>query len=82
MIFFNFSFFQHVLQHQNEKVIEKTISLLPSQYVMSLVKELTLRLQGHAQSGLGMIKWLKSILMVHTSYLMSVSLRFFYFVLN
>lgn len=65
--------FQHVLQHKNEKVINKTVSLLPSQYVMSLVKELTQRLQGHAQSGLSMIKWLKAVLMIHTSFLMSVS---------
>lgn len=62
-----------MLQHKNEKVINKTVSLLPTQYIMSLIKELTQRLQGHAQSGLGMVKWLKAVLMIHTSYLMSVS---------
>lgn len=61
----------HVLQHKNDKVINKTVRLLPSQYIITLVKELNKRLQGHAQSGLGIIKWLKSVLMTHTSYLMS-----------
>lgn len=45
--------------------------MLPTNYVVQLIKELNKRLQGHAQSGLGLIKWLKSVLMIHTSYLMS-----------
>jgi U3 small nucleolar RNA-associated protein 5 len=45
--------------------------MLPTNYVVQLIKELNKRLQGHAQSGLGLIKWLKSALMIHTSYLMS-----------
>ncbi|RNA01364.1 WD repeat-containing 43-like [Brachionus plicatilis] len=61
----------HILQHKNDKVITKTVRMLPTNYVVQLIKELNKRLQGHAQSGLGLIKWLKSVLMIHTSYLMS-----------
>ncbi|CAF0715067.1 unnamed protein product [Brachionus calyciflorus] len=61
----------HILQHKNDKVIAKTVRMLPTNYVVQLIKELNKRLQGHAQSGLGLIKWLKSVLMIHTSYLMS-----------
>lgn len=45
--------------------------MLPTNYVVQLIKELNKRLKGHAQSGLGLIKWLKTVLMIHTSYLMS-----------
>jgi U3 small nucleolar RNA-associated protein 5 len=61
----------HVLQHKNEKVVSKTVRMLPTNYVIILVKELNKRLQGHAQSGMGLIKWLKCLLMSHTSFLMS-----------
>ena len=45
--------------------------MLPTNHVINLVRELNKRLQGHAQSGMGIIKWLKCVLMIHTSYLMS-----------
>jgi len=61
----------HVLQHKNEKLIAKTVRLLPHAQIVSLVRELNKRLQGHAQSGMSIIKWLKCVLMIHTSYLMS-----------
>lgn len=61
----------HVLQHKNEKVVAKTVRMLPSNHIISLVRELNKRLQGHAQSGIGIVKWLKCVLMIHTSYLMS-----------
>jgi hypothetical protein len=61
----------HVLQHKNEKVVAKTIRMLPTNYIVVLIKELNKRLQGHAQSGMGIIKWLKYVLMIHTSFLMS-----------
>jgi hypothetical protein len=41
---------KHVLQHKNEKLVSKTIRLLPTNHIISLVKELNKRLQGHAQS--------------------------------
>jgi U3 small nucleolar RNA-associated protein 5 len=45
--------------------------MLPTNHIINLVRELNKRLQGHAQSGLSIIKWLKCVLMIHTSYLMS-----------
>lgn len=59
------------MQHKNDKVIAKTVRILPTNYIIQLIKELNKRLQGHAQSGLGLIKWLKSVLIIHTSYLVS-----------
>lgn len=61
----------HVLQHKNEKVVAKTVRMLPSNHIISLVRELNKRLQGHAQGGIGIVKWLKCVLMIHTSFLMS-----------
>ncbi len=62
-----------MLQHKNEKVVTKTVRMLPSTHIITLVRELNQRLQGHAQSGIGIVRWLKAVLMIHTSYLMSVS---------
>jgi hypothetical protein len=45
----------HVLQHKNEKVVCKTVRLLPNNYIIILLKELSKRLQGHAQRCLSLI---------------------------
>lgn len=74
-------FLKHILQNRNDKVIAKTVRLLPTNYIINLFRELSKRLQGHAQAGLGIIKWLKALLMTHTSYLMSVSLTTLFFYL-
>jgi hypothetical protein len=73
LIFIFVLFTKHILQNRNDKVIAKTVRLLPTNYIIILFRELSKRIQGHAQAGLGIIKWLKALLTTHTSFLMSVS---------
>ncbi|KAK3599161.1 hypothetical protein CHS0354_040999 [Potamilus streckersoni] len=61
----------HVLQHTDEKMIRNTVRRLPVQAIIPLTKELSNRMQGHAQVGHTQVKWLKMVLTVHTSYLMT-----------
>ncbi|XP_015830925.3 WD repeat-containing protein 43 [Nothobranchius furzeri] len=61
-----------VLQTRQETVIKKTVSRLPLPAVLPLVEELTKRLQGHPLTALPMVRWLKAVLMHHTSYLASL----------
>uniref|UniRef100_A0A3P9H9M1 WD repeat domain 43 n=1 Tax=Oryzias latipes TaxID=8090 RepID=A0A3P9H9M1_ORYLA len=61
-----------VLQTRKEMVIKKTVARLPLSAVLPLVKELTNRLQGHPFAGILMVRWLKAVLMHHTSYLASL----------
>lgn len=61
-----------VLQTRNEVVIKKTVARLPLPTVLPLVNELTKRLQGHPYSAILMVRWLKAVLMHHTSYLSSL----------
>ncbi|XP_064622092.1 WD repeat-containing protein 43-like [Lineus longissimus] len=61
----------NVLQTNNEKIIKNTVRRLPVPVVIPLVKELSRRMHGHAQVGHVLIKWVKMVLTIHTSYLMT-----------
>ncbi|XP_068607967.1 WD repeat-containing protein 43 [Brachionichthys hirsutus] len=61
-----------VLQTCKETVIKKTVARLPLPAVLPLVEELTKRLQGHPFIASLMVRWLKAVLMHHTSYLASL----------
>ncbi|KAJ7340982.1 hypothetical protein JRQ81_004298 [Phrynocephalus forsythii] len=58
-----------VLQTKKEAVIKKTVSRMPVHAVIPLLHELTKRLQGHPYSASQMVRWLKSVLIIHASYL-------------
>merc|ERR1712012_414050 len=59
-----------VLQQTNEKIILNTVRRLPLSVVKPLVEELSTRMHGHAQSGHTLIRWMRTVLTVHTSHLM------------
>ncbi|XP_068195566.1 WD repeat-containing protein 43 [Antennarius striatus] len=61
-----------VLQTRKETVIKKTVARLPLPAVLPLLEELTKRLQGHPFNAVLMVRWLKAVLMHHTSYLASL----------
>ncbi|XP_028252106.1 WD repeat-containing protein 43 [Parambassis ranga] len=61
-----------VFQTRKEMVIKKTVARLPLPAVLPLVEELTKRLQGHPFMAVLMVRWLKAVLMHHTSYLASL----------
>ncbi|KAM6917620.1 WD repeat-containing protein 43 [Lycodopsis pacificus] len=61
-----------VFQTRKEMVIKKTVARLPLSAVLPLVEELTKRLQGHPFTAVLMVRWLKAVLMHHTSYLASL----------
>ncbi|XP_077477306.1 WD repeat-containing protein 43 isoform X2 [Stigmatopora argus] len=61
-----------VFQTRKDMVIKKTVSRLPLPAVLPLVEEITKRLQGHPFTAVLMVRWLKAVLMHHTSYLSSL----------
>ncbi|XP_038584751.1 WD repeat-containing protein 43 [Micropterus salmoides] len=61
-----------VFQTRKEVVIKKTVARLPLPAVLPLVEEITKRLQGHPFMAVLMVRWLKAVLIQHTSYLASL----------
>ncbi|KAM9708330.1 LOW QUALITY PROTEIN: WD repeat-containing protein 43 [Menidia menidia] len=61
-----------VLQTSKETVIRKTVARLPLPSVLPLLEVLTTRLQGHPHMAVLMVRWLKAVLLHHTSYLASL----------
>ncbi|XP_031613140.1 WD repeat-containing protein 43 [Oreochromis aureus] len=66
------SILNKVFQTRKDMVIKKTVARLPLSAVLPLVEELTKRLQGHPFTAALMVRWLKAVLMHHTSYLASL----------
>ncbi|KAM7404017.1 hypothetical protein PAMA_004436 [Pampus argenteus] len=66
------SILNKVFQTRKEMVIKKTVARLPLPAVLPLVQEITKRLQGHPFTAVLMVRWLKAVLMHHTSYLASL----------
>ncbi|KAM9842007.1 WD repeat-containing protein 43 [Aulostomus maculatus] len=66
------SLLNKVFQTRKEMVIKKTVARLPLPAVLPLVEEITRRLQGHPFTAFLMVRWLKAVLMHHTSYLASL----------
>ncbi|KAM7376632.1 hypothetical protein PAMP_006355 [Pampus punctatissimus] len=66
------SILNKVFQTRKEMVIKKTVARLPLPAVLPLVQEITKRLQGHPFMAVLMVRWLKAVLMHHTSYLSSL----------
>lgn len=58
-----------VFQTKNDSLIKKTVARMPVYSVLPLVHELTKRLQGHPSSAILMVRWMKSVLVNHASYL-------------
>lgn len=58
-----------VFQTKNEAVIKKTVARIPVYSVIPLVHELTKRLQGHPNSAILIVRWIKAVLVHHASYL-------------
>ncbi|KAL6105134.1 wdr43 [Pungitius sinensis] len=61
-----------VFQTRKEMVIKKTVARLPLSAILPLVEVITKRLQGHPISATLMVRWLRAVLMHHTSYLASL----------
>ncbi|CAL8299007.1 unnamed protein product [Boreogadus saida] len=61
-----------VFQNKKEMQIKKTVARLPLPAVLPLVNQITKRLQGHPLAALLMVRWLKAVLVQHTSYLSSL----------
>ncbi|KAG5857946.1 hypothetical protein ANANG_G00024790 [Anguilla anguilla] len=58
-----------VFQTRKEVLIKKTVARLPLPAVLPLVEELTRRIQGHPYTAILLVRWLKAVLLQHTSYL-------------
>ncbi|KAM9315642.1 WD repeat-containing protein 43 [Gastrophryne carolinensis] len=58
-----------VFQTKNDSLIKKTVARIPVYSVIPLLHELTKRLQGHPNSAILMVRWMKAVLVNHASYL-------------
>ncbi|XP_019498138.1 PREDICTED: WD repeat-containing protein 43 isoform X2 [Hipposideros armiger] len=65
----DFEMLNKVLQTRNLNLIKRTVLRIPLHAVIPLLQELTKRLQGHPNSAVLMVQWLKCVLTVHASYL-------------
>ncbi|XP_055483198.1 WD repeat-containing protein 43 [Psammomys obesus] len=65
----DFEMLNKVLQTRNVNLIKKTVLKMPLHAVIPLLQELTKRLQGHPNSAVLMVQWLKCVLTIHASYL-------------
>uniref|UniRef100_G1PGH0 WD repeat-containing protein 43 n=1 Tax=Myotis lucifugus TaxID=59463 RepID=G1PGH0_MYOLU len=65
----DFEMLNKVLQTRNLNLIKRTVLRMPLHAVIPLLQELTKRLQGHPNSAVLMVQWLKCVLTVHASYL-------------
>ncbi|CDS12896.1 hypothetical protein LRAMOSA05080 [Lichtheimia ramosa] len=67
---------QHLLEscfmHSKPEVIRSTVQRLPSSYVIPLMQQLIARFQNKPNRGPALAEWIKTVLLVHTSYLMTV----------
>uniref|UniRef100_A0A8C8FLA8 Small-subunit processome Utp12 domain-containing protein n=1 Tax=Oncorhynchus tshawytscha TaxID=74940 RepID=A0A8C8FLA8_ONCTS len=63
---------QKVFQTRKDMLIKKTVARVPLPAVLPLVEEITKRMQGHPYTAVLMVRWLKAVLMQHTSYLASL----------
>ncbi|XP_029478974.1 WD repeat-containing protein 43 [Oncorhynchus nerka] len=61
-----------VFQTRKDMLIKKTVARVPLPAVLPLVEEITKRMQGHPYMAVLMVRWLKAVLMQHTSYLASL----------
>ncbi|KAK2118099.1 WD repeat-containing protein 43 [Saguinus oedipus] len=65
----DFEMLKEVLQTRNLNLIKKAVLRMPLHTVIPLLQELTKRLQGHPNSAVLMVQWLKCVLTVHAAYL-------------
>ncbi|ELT88135.1 hypothetical protein CAPTEDRAFT_102327 [Capitella teleta] len=65
------SMISSVLQNSNSSVIKRTVHRLPIAVIVPLVKELSRRMEGPSARGPLLLKWVKTVLTMHTSYLMT-----------
>ncbi|KAM9423221.1 WD repeat-containing protein 43 isoform 2-T2 [Salvelinus alpinus] len=61
-----------VFQTRKDNLIKKTVARLPLPALLPLVEEITKRMQWHPYTAVMMVRWLKAVLMQHTSYLASL----------
>ncbi|KAI8387367.1 WD40-repeat-containing domain protein [Blakeslea trispora] len=60
------------LQHTKVEVINSTVKRLPTQYLIPLLQEVIQRFQEKPARAPALLVWIKSILLIHTAYLMTV----------
>jgi U3 small nucleolar RNA-associated protein 5 len=64
---------QSVLHRSDEKLILNTVRSLPVQLVLPLVEEIKVMLTGKSQVNHCVLRWLKAVFQIHSSYLMCCS---------
>eukprot|EP00126_Sphaerothecum_destruens_P004490 Sdes_comp18216_c0_seq1m7793 len=63
---------EECLGTMNEAMIHNTIKRLPTQYVIPFLTQTIHKFQAKPSRGVFLVPWIKSVLMIHTSYLISL----------
>ncbi|KAK6177405.1 hypothetical protein SNE40_015512 [Patella caerulea] len=63
---------ERVLHHDNPQIILNTVKRLPVQLIVPFIKAISIRIHSRQSGGAQiLLKWLKAVLITHTSYLMT-----------
>ena len=63
------------LQNTNEDVIRSTVNRLPPGLAITFLTDVVGRLEAKPSRATTLLGWIRAVLLIHQSYLMSVSLR-------
>eukprot|EP01134_Creolimax_fragrantissima_P001009 CFRG1009T1 len=63
---------EECLANTNEHVVRNTIQHLPTPYVVPFLEVIVAKFQSKPVRGIQLVPWIKTIMIVHTSYLMTV----------
>ena len=66
------SLLEECLNTTNETVVRNTVKRLPTQYVVPFLTKTIHKFQAKPSRGVMLVPWIKTIILIHTSYLMSI----------
>eukprot|EP01135_Chromosphaera_perkinsii_P003578 Nk52_evm36s248 gene=Nk52_evmTU36s248 len=66
------SLLEECLNTTNENVVRNTVKRLPTQYVVPFLTQTIHKFQAKPSRGIMLVPWIKSIILIHASYLMSL----------
>lgn len=63
---------KEVLNQTNLEIINNTVKKLPTQFVVPFLESIIDKFQVNPNYGTNLLKWIKSVLIIHMAYLMTV----------
>lgn len=63
------------LTHSNRELIRNTVRRLPTTWVIPFLQQIVDKFQERPNRGKALLEWIKAVLLIHTAYLMTVSVN-------